>query len=143
MTTEQLGEEVRTAVRRLYSRLRSVRSEGELGESAVAVLTQLDKLGPMSLGELSEAARVTAASMSQTVNRLTQGGFAVREKDPSDGRRVLFLPTGTGRAVAAESRRRRRSWLNARLDELDAGDRATLERAAAILQRIADSKEDA
>lgn len=142
LATERLGEEVRAAVRRLYSRLRSVRSDGELGESAVAVLVQLDKLGPMSLGELSEAARVTAGSMSQTVNRLTQGGFAVREKDPHDGRRVLFVPTADGRAVAAETRSRRRRWLNARLDELDAADRAALARAATILQRIADSQED-
>jgi DNA-binding MarR family transcriptional regulator len=142
MSTEQLGEQVRDAVRRLYSRLRSVRSDGELGENAVAVLVQLDKLGPMSLGALSDAARVTAASMSQTVNRLTQGGYAVRERDPEDGRRVLFVPTEAGLAVAAESRRRRRGWLSARLDELTPAERDTLARAAAILQRIADSTED-
>jgi DNA-binding MarR family transcriptional regulator len=137
--TERLGAEVRSAVSRVYSRFRSERATGELGDAAVGVLAQLLKHGPSSLSELSERARVTPGSMSQTVNRLAAGGYLVRGRDLADGRRVLFTATPEGLATAAAARGRGRAWLNARLDELDVDDRAVLAHAARILAKIADS----
>jgi DNA-binding MarR family transcriptional regulator len=137
--TERLGAEVRSAVSRVYSRFRSERATGELGDAAVGVLAQLLKHGTSALSELSERARVTPGSMSQTVNRLAAGGYLVRGRDPADGRRVLFTATPEGLATATAARSRGRAWLNARLDELDPDDRAVLARAARILAKIADS----
>src|SRR6266567_1231181 len=85
-----LGGQMRLAVGRLYRRFRSERPEGGLGDAALAVLTHLHKHGPQSLTELSEHDRVSPASMSQTVNRLTSAGYAVRTRDPDDRRKVLF-----------------------------------------------------
>ena len=135
----ELSARVRTAVTRLYSRFRSERSDGEVGDAALAVLIQLVKVGPLSLGELSERARVTPGSMSQTVNRLARGGLVVRGRDPHDGRRVLFSLTDEGARLATEARAQRVGWLNARLAELPAADRAVLARAAEVLEAIADS----
>src|ERR1700728_2454451 len=81
-----LGGQVRSAVGRLYRRFRSERPEGSLGDAALAVLTRLHKHGPQTLTELSEHDRVSPASMSQTVNRLTSAGYGVRARDPGDGR---------------------------------------------------------
>src|ERR1700734_761189 len=84
-----LGSEVRSAIGRLYRRFRSERPEGGLGDGALEVLTHLHKHGPQTLTELSEHDRVSPASMSQTVNRLTSAGYAVRAREPHDRRKVL------------------------------------------------------
>src|ERR1700744_4861170 len=89
----ELGAQVRSAVGRLYRRFRGERPEGGLGDAALDVLTRLYKHGPQTLTELSEHARVSPASMSQTVNRLPSAGYAVRARDSGDRRKVLFSAT--------------------------------------------------
>ena len=130
---------VASAVGRLYRRFRSDRIDGALGDAAITVLTLLYKEGPQTLKALSMHERVTPASMSQTVNRLTSAGYATREPDPDDGRRVLFRTTAAGDRLVAKDRSRRHAWLESQLRELPAKDRATLARAAEILRNIADS----
>jgi len=134
-----LGGQLRAAVGRVYRRFRAERPEGGLGDAALAVLSRLHKHGPQTLTELSEADRVSAASMSQTVNRLTSAGYAVRNRDPGDGRKVLFSATARGDEIASAARAQRNAWLDAQLSALSAEDRAVIARAAALLSRLADS----
>src|SRR6202167_6321016 len=134
-----LGGQVRSAVGRLYRRFRSERPEGGLGDGALEVLTRLHKHGPQTLTELSEHDRVSPASMSQTVNRLTSAGYAVRTPDPDDRRKVLFRTTTEGDELARATRARRNAWLDQRLHALSAEDRAVIARATALLRSIADS----
>ncbi|BAX93171.1 MarR family winged helix-turn-helix transcriptional regulator [Mycobacterium shigaense] len=134
-----LGGQVRSAVGRLYRRFRSERPEGGLGDAALAVLTSIHKRGPQTLTELSENDRVSPASMSQTVNRLTSAGYAVRSPDPRDGRKVLFSATAEGHKVAGAARAQRNAWLDGQLQALSAEERAIIARAAALFVRIADS----
>jgi DNA-binding MarR family transcriptional regulator len=134
-----LGAQLRSAVARLYRRFRSERPEGSLGDAALAVLTRLQKHGPQTLTELSEHDRVSPASMSQIVNRLTSAGYAVRTPDSGDGRKVLFSATGEGDELASAARAQRNAWLDARLRALSAEDRAVIARATALLGSIADS----
>jgi DNA-binding MarR family transcriptional regulator len=136
---QALGGELRTAVARIYSRFRSERGEGEMGEVAVIVLTSIHKHGPQSLTELSRRLRVSPSSMSQTVNRLVAGGYAVREKDPADGRRVLFHLTPDGADYARKALATRQNWLDGRLAELSEEERQALLTAARIMRRMADS----
>lgn len=77
--------------------------------------------------------------MSQTVNRLTSGGYAVRGRDPDDRRKVLFSATAEGDALAGAARAQRNAWLDERLRSLSPEDRAMIARAAALLSDIADS----
>src|SRR5271170_1816811 len=102
-----LGGQVRSAVGRLYRRFRSERPEGGLGDTALDVLTRLHKRGPQSLTELSEHDRVSPASMSQTVNRLTSAGYAVRTPDPDDRRKVRLRATAEGAELARAARAQR------------------------------------
>jgi DNA-binding MarR family transcriptional regulator len=134
-----LGGQLRSAVGRLYRRFRSERPEGGLGDAALAVLTRLQKHGPQTLTELSEHDRVSPASMSQTVNRLTSAGYAARTPDPGDGRKVLFSATAEGDELASAARAQRNAWLDRQLRALSAEDRAVIARAAALLSSIADS----
>lgn len=135
----ELRLEVSTAVARLYRRFRSERIDGDLGDSAMTILSLLYKDGPQTLKALSDHDRVTPASMSQTVNRLTSAGYAVREPDLEDGRRVYFRTTPAGDALVAEDRARRHAWFEAKLRELGTDDREVLARAAVILRAMADS----
>lgn len=135
----ELRLEVSTAVARLYRRFRSERIDGDLGDSAMTILRLLYKQGPQTLKALSDHERVTPASMSQTVNRLTSAGYAVRQGDPEDGRRVLFRTTPAGDALVAQDRAQRHAWFEAQLQALGEDDQAVLARAAVILRTIADS----
>ena len=134
-----LGRQLRSAIGRLYRRFRSERPAGGLGDAALDVLTWLHKHGPQTLTELSEHDRVSPASMSQTVNRLTSAGYAVRSRDPRDGRKVLFVATPEGDELASATRAQRNAWLDARLGALSEQDRAVIARAAVLLSQIADS----
>ncbi len=136
-----LGAQVRSAIGRLYRRFRSERVDGSLGDTALAVLTRLHKLGPQTLTELSEYDHVAPASVSQTVNRLTTAGYAVRTRDPNDRRKVLFSATAEGTSLAADARTQRNAWLDAQLNALSADDRRAIARASALLGEIADSQD--
>jgi DNA-binding MarR family transcriptional regulator len=136
---DEVGAELRRAVVRLYSRFRSERAAGEVPDAALLVLLVLDKQDRLSLSDLAEAAKVTLGSMSQTVRRLEQLGYATKTRAADDRRKVLFTLTDAGRAAVTASRRHRRDWLNGRLAELGPAERDDIARVAALLLRIADS----
>lgn len=136
----KLGSQVRSTVGRLYRRFRSERADGSLGDAALDVLTHLQKTGPQTLTQLSERAGVAPASMSQSVNRLTSAGLAVRMPDPDDRRRVLFSTTPEGNELALATRDQRNAWLDSRLHELSAADRATIARACELLDEISNAR---
>lgn len=138
LPADDLGEQIARSVARIYRRFRAERSSGELGDAAMGLLGHLHRFGPKTLTALSEHERVTAASMSQTVNRLVALGYAVRTTDPTDGRRVLFAPTEDGHRVAGEARARRYAWLNEHLAERTPEEREALAVAARVLWEIAE-----
>lgn len=134
-----LGGQVRSTVGRLYRRFRSERPEGTLGDTALDVLTRLHKRGPQTLTQLSEHDHVAPASMSQTVNRLTSAGYAIRTPDPDDRRKVLISTTPEGAELARATRIQRNAWLDAQLDALSPEDQNAIARACVLLRGIADS----
>jgi DNA-binding MarR family transcriptional regulator len=53
--------------------------------------------GPMTAGELARATGLTTASITGVLDRLEEGGFVRRERDPHDRRRVIVdLKLGPG-----------------------------------------------
>jgi DNA-binding MarR family transcriptional regulator len=53
--------------------------------------------GPMTAGELARATGLTTASITGVLDRLEDGGFVRRERDPKDRRRVIVtLSPGPG-----------------------------------------------
>lgn len=129
--------QLRMSVFRLARRLRAERADDSLSDGQFAVLAHLSVHGPHTLGALAERERVSPPSMNRTVNCLEDAGYLRREGDPDDGRRVRIQLTDAGVDVVAETVRRRDAWLDAALDELDADDRAALDRAVAVLERLA------
>jgi DNA-binding MarR family transcriptional regulator len=135
-----LSGELRSTVGRLYRRFRSERAEGTLGDTALEVLTFLHKNGAHTLTELSDIGQVAPASMSQSVNRLTSAGYAIRTPDPNDRRKVLFSTTPEGAELAAATRNQRNAWLDTQLQRLSPEDQAIIARACRLFDEIAESK---
>jgi DNA-binding MarR family transcriptional regulator len=57
--------------------------------------------GPVSAGALAEATRLTTGAITGVIDRLERAGFARREPDPNDRRRVLVRATAEGARRAA------------------------------------------
>ncbi len=134
-----LGRLVRSTVSRIYRRFRSERPDGTLGDTALEVLTRLFNEGPQTLTQLSDHDQVAPGSMSQSVNRLTSAGYAVRTPDPNDGRKVLFSATPEGAELALAARAQRHAWLAAHLEALSPADQQAIARACLLLSDIAAS----
>jgi DNA-binding MarR family transcriptional regulator len=124
---------------RSVRRLRAEKSDTDLSDSQYSVLAVLDRLGPMTPGELAEFERVQPPSMTRTVASLERAGLLSRAGHDRDRRQVVLTLTEAGRDVVIETRRRRTAWLARRLAELDPQERAVLAAASELLRRIADS----
>jgi len=134
-----LASELRATVTRLNRRLRSQRTDASLTLGRLAALGTLDRHGPLTPGELATHERVQPPSMTRIIAALEVAGLVTRTDHPTDRRQVLVALSTEGKALLREDRRRRDAWLAQRMRELDAEDLAVLRKAAAVLNRLADS----
>jgi DNA-binding MarR family transcriptional regulator len=117
--------------------MRRLRSMHGFSLSQAAVLGRLDREGTMSIGDIAAAERVRPQSMAQTVADLELDGLIERSPDPADGRRVLVSLTASGISRLDEDRHMREGWIALAIDaELSEHDRAVLEEAIGLLQRL-------
>jgi DNA-binding MarR family transcriptional regulator len=129
-----IAHELRTALGRLG---RHLRTAGALPLAQVIVLDRLDGFGPQTTSALAAGERVRPQSMAQTVAELERARLVTRRADPSDGRQLLIELTAQGRVALDGERHTRDSWLAEAIEQrLDAGERETLLRAAALLGRL-------
>ncbi|WP_375000437.1 MarR family winged helix-turn-helix transcriptional regulator [Aeromicrobium sp. CTD01-1L150] len=126
------------AVARLNRRLRQER-QSDLTPTQLSVLGTVSQLGPTSPSAVAARERVSAPSVTRTLNCLVEDGHVTREPHPDDGRQVVVSLSDTGAKVLEEERQRRDAWLHRRLRELDPRERALLREASALLTRIAES----
>jgi DNA-binding MarR family transcriptional regulator len=123
---------------RLRRRLANERHpDNELSLGAMAVLGCLYRHGELSVGELAAQERVQPPSMTRTVNCLEDGDYVARKRHATDGRQVVVVLTDLGRQTLLADRDRRDAWLNLKLKDLTADERAVLRKAAPILERLA------
>jgi DNA-binding MarR family transcriptional regulator len=108
----------------------------ELSPSLSAALATIERHGPMTPSELAVRERIQRPTVTRILARLEQAGLASRTPDPHDRRSSLVSATPAGRALIDELRTRKTAYLAHRLEDLDAEDRAVLERAAAVLERM-------
>ena len=134
-----LASSLRLAVMRLARRMRAERPDSDLSLTQLSALAVLERQGPLTPRELAAAERIRPPSMTRVVAALEAAGLVIRTDHPSDGRQVLLATSPAGVALLREDRRRREAWLAQRLGELDADDREVLQRAAAVLDRLAGS----
>ena len=129
----ELATRLRLAIARSARRLRQESGTG-LSPSLNAALATVERHGPLTPSELAGRERVQRPTATGLVCRLEEAGLVLRAADPADGRSSLVSVTPAGRKLLAAGRTRKDAFLSERLDALGAEDRATLERAATLLE---------
>jgi DNA-binding MarR family transcriptional regulator len=105
----------------------------------LAVLTRLDRHGPLTSRALAEIESVTPQAIGTALSALGQRGHVVRAQDTIDGRKVITTITESGRRTLAG----REQAINERMtrtlsDGFDATERAQITAVIPLLERIAD-----
>jgi DNA-binding MarR family transcriptional regulator len=130
-----LAGHLRLTIVRAARRLRQ-EAGSDLSPSLTAALSTVERHGPMTPSELAARERIQRPTATRVLSRLAEDGLVERTPDPQDGRSALVTATPAARALLAELRTRKTAFLAERLERLDAGDRAVLDRAADILERM-------
>lgn len=126
---------LRLVVMRLARRLRQ-QAEGDVTASLLSALSSVERLGPLTLGELASVEQVQPPSMTKIVTRLEELSFVTREVDARDRRVARVQVSDEGRRYVARSRTRKNAYLAERLRRFDPEERALLERALPLLERL-------
>jgi len=130
-----LAVQLRLTIVRTARRLRQ-EAGTDLSPSLTAALSTVERHGPMTPSELAARERIQRPTATRVVARLADEGLVERTPDPQDGRSALVSATPAAHALLDELRTRKTAFLAERLERLDAEDRAALERAAGILERM-------
>jgi predicted ArsR family transcriptional regulator len=89
---ELLGRELSTAVVLFHQ---AVAERMGLNATDFKCLDLLARMGPMTAGHLAELLGLTGGAITGVIDRLEAAGFAQRERDQSDRRRVIIKPCGS------------------------------------------------
>jgi DNA-binding MarR family transcriptional regulator len=130
-----LAIRLRHVIARTARRLRQEAGEG-LSPSQSAALATIDRHGPLTPSELAARERIQRPTATRVIARLEEAGLVDRARDPDDRRSSVVGLAPAGRELLVRVRTRKDAYLSRRLRELDADERATLDRAAAILERV-------
>jgi len=122
-------------VTRLARRLRQ-QGESAASPTQLAALATIERDGPLTLGTLAVIERVRPPTITAAVGRLEEQGLVRRRADARDRRVARVEISSRGRRLLAESRSRKTAYLEQQLAALSADERATLARAATILERV-------
>ena len=130
-----LAVRLRLAITRTSRRLRQEAGTG-LSPTLTAALASIDRHGPLTPSELAAREWVQRPTATRLVARLEALGVVQRAADPADLRSSLLSVTPEGRALLETMRGRKDAYLASRLTRLDPEERAALDRACAILERL-------
>lgn len=114
-----------------------------LSPSLAAALATVHRHGPLTPSELADRERVKRPTVTRVVNRLEEAGLVTRTPDPKDRRSCLIALSEEGALLLEEMRTRKNAALATRLRELPPADRATLSRAAELLEQLWDAERKA
>lgn len=135
-----LADDLRAFFSKVKRRFRSKLHMGDLTISQVAVLSHLDRNGPMGVTDLAKAEGMRPQSMGAIVAFLEAAGHVSGAPDPADGRRTILSLTPACLAWIAEARAARRDWLLQTIEkELTAAEQQELARAISLLNRIVET----
>ena len=99
------AEESFSYIRQLL-KMPMVKDLNGISQGEIAVLAYLsEEHDGAAAGELTKAFGVGTSRTAAVLNTLTKKGYANRESDPEDGRRVLVYITEAGRKIAEEKKK--------------------------------------
>ena len=129
-TDTDVAVRLRAATARLARRLRR-ETRAQATQSQLSALGAIDRLGPVTLGELAAFEQVTPPTMTRLVQGMEAAGWVARAADPA------------GVAMIGEVRSGRDAWIARRLAQLSPDDQAAVPRLVALLERLADCDQGA
>lgn len=132
----ELVARLRIVTWRLYRTVLRQRALSEVTPSQLSALATLGERGPLRLGELAEAERIAAPSMSRIVTGLVERELTAKAPDPLDRRAFRLELTDAGREVLSEVRKMRHERLARQLEALSEEQFATLEAALPVLEQL-------
>lgn len=138
--TPSLASQLRLAVARTARRLRQ-EAGGGLSPSSAAALATIDRHRYLTPSELATRERIQRPTATRLIANLEAEGLIVRMTDPADQRSSLLSLTEEGTEMLHDIRTRKDAFLAERLAKLSAEDRATLRRAAELLETLIDGPE--
>jgi len=130
-----LAGQLRLTIVRTARRLRQ-EAGADLSPSLTAALSTVERHGPLTPSEVAVREGIQRPTVTRVLARLEEQGLIERMIDPRDKRSSLVTATKDGRELLAELRTRKTAFLASRIERLEPGERATLERAADILERM-------
>jgi DNA-binding MarR family transcriptional regulator len=143
--SEQAAEaatELIKAMTRLRARLRAETAPSEMPWtwSQLMTLSRIVQEGPTTTSALAQAEHVRRQSMAETLTVLRAEGLIASAQDPNDGRKMLISATSKGEQLSRNIPAARAAWLeDALLALLDPAEQQTLLKAAALMNRVADT----
>jgi DNA-binding MarR family transcriptional regulator len=105
------------------------------GPARLSALSVLVFGGPKTLGQLADAERVKAPTMSRIVAGLKKSGLAKIQNDGSDARKIRITVTAKGELLLQEARRKRIQSLAESLKSLEKADLKTLREASDLIEQ--------
>lgn len=135
MDVAEVAARLRLSATRLARRLRQQAGTGHT-PSQLSALATIDHHGPLTLGALAEHERVAPPSITKVLAKLEADGLVERATDADDRRVQRVSTTKAGRDLIAETRRRKTTWLTARIRELPADEQARLVAALDVLDHL-------
>jgi DNA-binding MarR family transcriptional regulator len=132
---QELAAGLRLAVMRLARRLRQ-RADTGATPSMLSALSSIERVGPLTIGEVAAVEGVAPPSMTAILSRLEGGGLVVREVDPDDRRVARVTASREGRALLERSRSRKTAYLARKLRNLDGRERVALRRGVEVIERL-------
>lgn len=96
---KRIGEQVQSDTQRIMERLDVTLQAGQY-----PLLAAIDRLGPLSVGELSEALGVTQPGVTRAAGLLAEAGYLTARKEKSDQRIRRLSLTPEGEALVVRSK---------------------------------------
>lgn len=121
----------------LSRRLMAGRPPSGLSASKLSVLALLQREGETRASALAAHLRIQPQSLTRLLGDLARRKLIARRADPADGRASLIEITGQGARHLRQDAQRRRAALAQAMAKLSPAERATLDRAAGLLDRLA------
>lgn len=119
----------------LVRKLRTNVEEG-MTPGLMSALATVARQGPIALGDLAAAERVSPPMATKTAAALEERGLVERQPCEDDRRVVRLALSPAGRELLDRSHARRNTWLAERFAALTARERAALDEAVAVLEHI-------
>src|SRR5436305_1751588 len=134
LDTTELATRFRFA---LFPLVRQLRHHNvDLTASQASALATIARRGPMTVGELAKAERVSSPMVTKIAKGLEEEGLVTRTVEPSDRRVTNLAITKEGQKRLERSRSLKNAWLARQLRGLSKSELDALEAVIPVLERI-------